>query len=412
VRPPAWYEPNPGLAGELCLVLITGDAGRLAINRVTNRRFATSAYGTASACALTVRDTVYCCSPTHHATGIMVCVGGTLVSGARLAMATPDDASFDDGRFWEDVGRYGVSVVFYTGVMLRALVNAIDSPTKHHHPIRIFAGSGMPKGIWKRLSERFDPARVVEFYASTEGNAVLVNVTGRKVGSVGRALPGGAELAVAAYDLRTGELVEDSSGFTARCGRGEVGLLLGGVDRARGEVEGRPLRGVFELGDAWLSTGDLVRVDADGDYWLEGSLSNVAKTPNGVVPAVAIEAVLATELDFVDLAAVYGVSLTDLGAEIVVAAITLRPGAELDPVALRRKVAGRLDLLQRPFVIRVLEDLPRTAGQRIRKSTLREEGLALETGDGGPLWLAPGEEGYVPLRQEDVDRLVAAARGG
>jgi putative long chain acyl-CoA synthase len=183
VKAPAWYTPNPGLAGELGVVLISGDEGRLGVNRVTNRRFATSAYGMASACALTSRDTVYCCLPTHHPTGILVCVGGALVSGARLAMATPGDTLLDVERFWEDVRRYGVSVVYYTWTMLQFLVNAADTPAEHHHPIRLFAGSGMPKGIWKRLSERFQPARVVEFYASTEGNAVLVNLTGRKIGS-------------------------------------------------------------------------------------------------------------------------------------------------------------------------------------------------------------------------------------
>ena len=49
----------------------------------------------------------------------------------------------------------------------------------------------MPQAIWERLIERFRPAPAIEFFASTEGNAVLVNVTGEKVGSVGRPLPGG-----------------------------------------------------------------------------------------------------------------------------------------------------------------------------------------------------------------------------
>jgi putative long chain acyl-CoA synthase len=185
VEPPGWYTPDPGLAAELGLVLITGDAEGIGVNRVTNRRFATSAYGTATACALTSGDTVYCGSPTYHATGILVCVGGALVAGARLAMTEPSETTFDTQRFWEDTRRYGVSVVFYTGAMLRFLVNAPDSKAERHHPIRLFAGSGMPKGIWKRVTERFHPARVVEFYASTEGNAVLVNLTGRKAGSVG-----------------------------------------------------------------------------------------------------------------------------------------------------------------------------------------------------------------------------------
>ena len=406
VTPPAWYTPNPGLASELGLVLITGDEGRLAANRVTNRRFATSAYGTASACALTSRDTVYCSSPTHHPTGIMVCVGGALVSGARLAMATPGDLSLDPERFWQDVRRYGVSVVFYSWNLLRFILNAPDTPAEHHHPIRLFAGSGMPVGIWRRLKERFHPARVVEFYASTEGNAVLVNLTGRKIGSVGRSLPGAAELALAAYDLEVGELVEQESGFAERCEPGEVGLLLCGVDRTRGEVEGRPLRSVFESGDAWLSSGDLFRMDSDGDYWLVGAVADIIRTPHGALLAVPVEDVLSRELDFVDQVSLYGVALPGVEGEVPVAAITIRRGAKLDPVALRCKVEARLENHRRPRVVRVMDELPETAGYRIRKSVLRQEGLGLEEASGETLWLAPGEEGYVPLGRDEVEEWI------
>ena len=403
VELPAWYAPDPGIAGELALVLIAGDGDRLAANRVTNRRFATSAYGTATACALTSGDTVYCCSPTYHATGILVCVGGALAGGARLAMTVPSDEGLDVDAFWEDVRRYGVSVVFYRGVMLRRLVNAPEDPAEQYHPIRLFAGSGLPKGIWKRVADRFHPARVVEFYASTEGNSVLVNLTGRKAGSIGRPLPGGADLAVVAYDLDSAEIVLDEDGFARRCRTGELGLLLGGVDLARGEAPGRPLRGVFAAGDAWLSSGELVRIDRDGDYWLLGNVGDVVHTPDGAQLPGPIEDLLSSEIDFVDLSAVYGVELEDRDGEVLVAAVTLRSGAKLDPVALRAKVKGRLEPAQRPLVVRVLPELPLTAGQRIRRSALRAEGLGI--GAGESLWLAPGEEGYVPLEEADVPRL-------
>ncbi|MCP3986210.1 MAG: AMP-binding protein [bacterium] len=415
---PQWYEPNAGMAGELALILITGDGDQLGINRVTNRRWATSAYGTASACALNSGDTVYCCSPTHHATGILVCVGGALVSGARLAMATPGSSPtselghVDLDRFWGDVRRYGVNVVGYSGSMLGALVSGPEHPAEPHSPIQMFAGSGMPKGIWKRLTARFEKTHVVEFFASTEGNAVLVNVTGRKIGSVGRPLPGGAELAVAAWDLDAGELVREASDFAKHCPRGETGLLLAHVDLGRGEMVGRPMRGVFEAGDAWLRTGALVRVDQDGDYWLVDTLSNLVHGHAGAVPTLPIESVLTTELDFVDEAAVFGLQLPGLQHEVLAAAVTLREGAKLDPLALRHKVQSRLVAPHRPRVIRVLPELPKTAGQRVRKQPLREEGLGLEEGGGETLWWAPDEEAYQPLSPGDVDELIESARNG
>ncbi len=370
VTPPDWYRANPGRAGELAMVFITGDGDRLGISRVTNRRWATSAYGTASATALTSRDTVYCVSPTHHATGMLVCVGGALVSGARLAMGR----GFDLETFWGDVRRYGVNVVFYSGTLCRALVNAPRNPAERDHPIRLFAGSGMPQGLWHRLVERFRPAPAIEFFASTEGNAVLVNLTGEKVGSVGRPLPGGAELAIAAWDLDRGGLVERGDGFAEHCKRGAVGLLLARVAPERGEVEGRPLRGVFEPGDAWLDTGDLVRRDPDGDYWLVDHVSDVIRGKGGAIATIPIEDLIATEIEFVDLCAVYGVTLPGDEDESVVAAITLRPGHKFDPTTLRTTVDALLPKEQRPVLVRILDDLPTTSGHRVRKRPLRDEG--------------------------------------
>ena len=405
VELPDWYAPNPGLAGELALIMITGEDDSLGTSRVSNRRWATSAYGTASSCALTSHDTVYCCSPTHHPTGILVCVGGALVSGARLAMASEFSARIDPVLFWQDVRRYGVNVVFYSGSLCRALVNAPDSHHERHHSIRLFAGSGMPKSIWCRVVERFAPIDIVEFFASSEGNAVLVNLTGRKVGSLGRPLPGAGELAVAAWDLQAGRLLERRSGFAGRCETGDVGLLVERFDRERGELEARPLRSVFEAGDAWLNTRDLVRVDRDGDYWLVDYIADVVHGPHGAATTLEIEDVLASKLDFVDLAAVYGVRIPELDCEIPVAALTLRPGRKLDPVELRRVVTSQLVSSRRPVVVRILDELPMTAGNRTRKRALRNEGAGLSEASGQTLWLAPGETAYVPLSIEDLSRL-------
>ncbi len=376
VTPPRWYRPNPGRAGELAMIFLTGDGDRLGTRGITNRRWATSAYGTASASALTSRDTVYCCSPTHHATGMLVCVGGALVSGARLAMTR----GFDIDTFWSDVRRYGVNVVFYSGTMLRTLVNAPHDPLERDHPIRLFAGSGMPRGLWKRLVERFEPAPAIEFFASTEGNAVLVNLTGEKIGSVGQPLPGGAELAVAAWDLDRGALVRRENGFAERSQRGSLGLLLARAAPERGEVVGRPLRGVFEPGDAWLDSGDLVRRDADGDYWLVDHVGDVIHTRDGAVATIPIEDLIATEIDFVDSCAVYGVKIGDDPVETVTAAITLRPERKFDGKALRRIVDALLPREHRPVFVRVFKELPMTAGYRIRKHPLRAAGLRKGSG--------------------------------
>jgi acyl-CoA synthetase (AMP-forming)/AMP-acid ligase II len=42
---------------------------------------------------------------------------------------------------------------------------------------------------------------------------------------------------------------------------------------------------VFGAGDAWLSTGDLFRRDADGDHWRLDSARDLILTPRGPVYA-------------------------------------------------------------------------------------------------------------------------------
>ena len=189
------------------------------MSRITNRRWVLSAFGTASSAALSEADTVYSVAPLYHASGLMTSIGGAIAGGARLAMAR----RFNPDTFWEEVRRYGVTVASYTWTLLHDIVEAPPNPAERGHPVRLFIGSGMPRGLWRRVQRRFAPARVVEFYASTEAGAILVNVRGAKPGSMGRPLPGSARLRIAAYDLGAGELEPNADGFARECGVGEVG---------------------------------------------------------------------------------------------------------------------------------------------------------------------------------------------
>ena len=194
---PAWYKPDAGRARDLAMVFVSSgryEAPRA--TRITNRRWAFSALGAAAAAMLTTRDTVYCCLPLHHPSGTLVATGSALVGGARLALAS----KFEPQIFWDEVRRYGASVVYYAGEMCRRLVDAPPNIGESNNPVRLFAGSGLRADAWRRLVERFGPVGVCELYASTEAHVVLANASGKKIGSVGRPLPGSPEVVVAALD--------------------------------------------------------------------------------------------------------------------------------------------------------------------------------------------------------------------
>jgi putative long chain acyl-CoA synthase len=354
---------------------------------------------------------VYSVTPLYHPSGLMMSVGGAVAGGARLALAT----EFEPSRFWQEVRRYGVTVTSYTWTMLHDLVEAPPQPGERHHPVRLFIGSGMPSGLWRRVRRRFHPARVLEFYASTETGAILVNVSDAKPGAMGRPLPGSPELRLAAYDVQTGQLLLGDDGFVRRCGSDEVGMLLA---RAR-ESDGTrmiSLRGVFSRDDAWLATADLFRRDSDGDYWRLDGVRDLIRTAAGPVCTTPIRHALGT-LPAVDLAVAYGVPGRD-GHELAVAAITLRHGHSLDAQSLSGAL-GSLPAFERPAVVRVVEEIPVTTWYRPLTGPLREEGIpAPREGDRegedegdvkGAWYLDRGGKTYRPLSAAARKRLAAPA---
>jgi putative long chain acyl-CoA synthase len=397
---PEWYEPNPGRSEAVAFILFSGRGAQLRLNRITNRRWALSALGTASAVALTASDTVYCWTPIQHPTGLLVSIGAALVGGARLAVAD----GFAAATFWDEVRHYGASVVFYTGSMCRELVDASPEPTERVHPVRLFAGSGMPRAVWRRLIERFGPLSVVELYASTEGNAILANLSGAKIGSVGRPLPGSAPVALAAYDMERRNLVQDATGFCRRVGRGQIGVLVARVERDRGALEGHPLLNVFAKGDAWYATSDLFRRDADGDYWLVDHAADLIRGADGTLPSIPIEECIG-ELDGVSAAAAYGVALPGAPHEIPVVAVVLRHGARLDPRALLDHVERNLEERSRPVIVRVVEHFAMTAGYRVLKQPLRAAGISADDVKHGALWYDTAAHAYKPLTRRVIEQL-------
>ncbi|MFC9896523.1 AMP-binding protein [Nocardia sp. NPDC127579] len=408
VRLPAWFRPDPGLARELAFVLVTGTGDRLETKYISNHRWALSAFGTASAADLDARDTVYCLAPLHHSSGLLVSLGGAIAGGSRIALAR----SLDPARFAEEVHRYGVTVVTYTWTMLRDILDAgvfppgQGSPTPsapqappttipQWHPIRLFIGSGMPAGLWRRTTEQFAPARVLEFYASIEGDVVLANVTGAKAGCKGRPVPGTAKVELVAFDPATGRIGNDESGFARRCADNEVGLLIGkaseGVDISAGG-----LRGVFSPGDSWMPTENLFRRDGDGDYWLIDRKDTVILTDRGPVYTQPIVDAL-NDITAVDMEVAYGLPV---GAnQLAVAAVSVRAGLRLEPKDVTEALRA-LAAEQRPDLVYVVDEIPRSSSYRPSTRAVQAAG--------GP---RPGPDTWWYNRDSDAYEILDEAEG-
>ena len=363
---PGWYRPNPALARDLAFVAFSTVGGQLVARQITNYRWALSAIGTASAANLGHGDTVYCLTPLHHQSGLLVSLGGAVVGGARIALSRelrPD-------RFMQEIRQYGVTVVSYTWAMLREVIDDPSFVPPGNHPVRLFIGSGMPTGLWKRVVDIFAPARVVEFFATTDGQAVLANVSGAKVGSKGRALPGGGEVELAAYDADDDLILEDDRGFVRKADTNEVGVMLA---HPRGPIDptASVKRGVFAPADTWVSTEYLFRRDQDGDYWLVDNRSLVIRTDRGPVYASPVNDAVGG-IDAVDMSVTYPVEAG--GQRIAVTALALRPGGSVAAGDLSEALSD-LPVGAAPDIVHVVPDMSLSASYRPLVSPLRADGI-------------------------------------
>jgi acyl-CoA synthetase (AMP-forming)/AMP-acid ligase II len=369
-------------AADVAMLMFTsGTTGLPKAARITNRRTILAGLGTAAACALTPADTVYCCLPLHHATGLLVACAGALVGGARLQLAP----RFSPAQFWSDVRRSGATVVCYVGELGRVLVSTPPSADERNHPVRVFLGNGLRADVWRQLVARFGGVSIVEFYGSTEGNVLLVNLSGEKPGSVGRDLSGGSAVALCQYDLETGRAVRGADGRAVRVPVGKPGLLVARIhdSNALGYFDGytdasatraRIERDLAQPGDAWFSTGDVLRQDADGDFWFVDRLGDTFRWKGENVSTDQVAQVVA-QAPQVELVTVYGVAVPGREGRVGMAAVQLRPGEALDGAALWELVERHLTPAARPRFVRVCSRLELTASFKPSKLALREEGV-------------------------------------
>ena len=407
---PRWYRPNPRRGDDVAFVLFTGEGADTRPMIITNRRWALSALGTASAAALGPRDTVYSVTPLHHSSALLMAVGGAVASGARFALS----GGADRDTFWSEVRRYGATHVSYTWASLREVAYGPEHPNERDHSIRLFIGSGMPRNLWRQVSERFSPARVLEFYASAEGEAILANVATATVGSMGRSLPGTAEVRIVAYDVQQRRLVAGADGMGRECDVDETGLLVARLPS--GSPARNALRSVFARDDAWQPTGDLFTRDKHGELWLVDSARSLIATENGLVVPSFIRNALGT-IPYVDLAVAYG--LRHRGHESVAAAVTLLPGFKLEKADLESAMR-QLAVGHRPQWVQVLSDLPLTTWSRPLLRDLRDAGVPRPADAESIWWLSSDGKSYssrkpksgaAPRRRASSNGRLAAVEG-
>ena len=382
-------------------IFTSGTTGMPKAAEVSHRRIMVWSHWFAGLAGFGADDRHYNSLPMHHSVGGVVALGAPLVRGGAVVIAERFSAS----RFFDDVVRWRCTSFQYIGELCRRLIATPPSEAEKHHELRLALGNGVAPDVWRAMRERFGDLRVIEFYASTEGNVWLYNVEGR-IGALGRVPPYLAArdtIALAKFDPDAQAPLRGEDGFCLRCGADEIGEALGRIgDEPQqrfegysegGETEKKILRNVFKPGDAWMRTGDLMRRDAEGFYYFVDRIGDTFRWKGENVATLEVAKACRTQ-DGVDDALVYGVAVPGAEGRAGMALIKTRGAFDLESFARGIKVLPRY---ARPLFLRLTREIATTETLKPKRGTYVAEGFdPARVGD--PLYVLDGDAGdYVPL---------------
>jgi fatty-acyl-CoA synthase len=328
-------------------------------------------------------DRMYNCLPMYHSVGGVQVPGAILVAGGTLVIREKFSAS----QFWNDIVHWDCTLFQYIGELCRYLLHAPPSANETRHRIRMACGNGLAPEVWDRFKDRFSIPQIFEFYASTEGGVSLFNVQGKRgaIGHIPAYLAHRFSPALLVFDVEKGEPVCNEQGFCTRCAVNQPGEAVGKLvedpsgigSRFEGytnqEASDRKiLRNVFEPGDAWIRTGDLMRKDEQGYFYFVDRIGDTFRWKGeNVATCEVAEAICA--FPGIKHANVYGVTIPATEGRAGMA--TLVTEDELDLTLFRRHLMSHLPPYARPLFLRIRKDMDLTGTFKYSKTDLVRQGF-------------------------------------
>ena len=366
------------------LIFTSGTTGLPKAARYSHMRWMSSGDVMEVTLGATCDDVFYCCLPLYHGAAATSVTSTALRVGASIVVRR----KFSVREFWPDVRRNRITVFQYIGEICRYLLNQPVVAGEREHSLRYMLGAGLTPESWQRWLERFGPVQVFEGWGATEANANLINVD-NYVGSCGR-VPDWSRtnLRLVRYDVENDSHPRDENGFYQLCQPGELGEAMGfivdhpqiGGGRFEGYTsaaasESKIRRNVFQTGDAYWSSGDLLRYDDDGYFYFVDRIGDTFRWKSENVSTLEVADTL-SDMPGLELINLYGVQVPEHEGRAGMAAILMQPGNAFDPQAFFELTEARLPRYAAPVFVRVSAAADLTSTFKLRKVDLQRQGYA------------------------------------
>ena len=343
-------------------------------------------------------DVYWCTADVGWVTGHSYVTYAPLVNGATQVMyeGTPD--SPHQGRWWEIVAKYGVTILYTAPTAIRTFMKwgrqipdsydlsslrVLGSVGESINPeawmwYREVIGSNNGPGTDGEPGPRKEhPAPIVDTWWQTETGAHMI----APLPGVTITKPGSAQVPVPGISID----VVDEMGAPVPNGQGGFLVIR--------EPWPSMLRGIWNDMDRYQDTywsrfedmyfaGDGAKKDEDGDIWLLGRVDDVMNVSGHRLSTTEIESALVSH-PLIAEAAVVGAKDETTG-EAVVAFVILRSqpskGEDVEQL-LRTHVAKEIGPIAKPKHILVVPELPKTRSGKIMRRLLKDVAEGRDPGD-------------------------------
>jgi acetyl-CoA synthetase len=337
-------------------------------------------------------DVYWCTADVGWVTGHSYIVYGPLANGATQLMyeGTPDTPH--QGRWWELIEKYGVTILYTAPTAIRTFMKwGDDIPAKFDlSSVRLLGSVGEPINpeawLWYRKNIGGGTVPIVDTWWQTETGAIMISplpgVTTLEPGSAQRPIPGiAAEI-----------LDDDGKPFTEPEKVGYLVLTRPWPAMLRG-IWGDPERYKetywSRFGPKYYFAGDGAKYDDKGNIWLLGRVDDVMNVSGHRLSTAEIESALVSHHKVAE-AAVVGAT-DDTTGQAVCAFVILRQDAveEADEPdeggdlvqELRNHVAREIGPIAKPRQIMIVPELPKTRSGKIMRRLLKDVAENREVGD-------------------------------
>lgn len=318
-------------------------------------------------------DTYFCTADIGWVTGHSYIVYGPLANGATTLMYEGAPNHPHEGRFWEIVEKYGVTIFYTAPTAIRAFMKwGEEHPKKFDlSTLRLLGSVGEPINpeawMWYHVNIGGKKCPIVDTWWQTETGAIMITplpgITETKPGSATFAFPG---IDADIFDEH-GNSVKEGAGYLVIKKPWPAMLRTIYGDKKRyAEQYWSNYKDIY-------FTGDGAKIDSEGYLWVIGRVDDVMNISGHRISTMEVESALVDDKKVAE-AAVIG-KAHELTGQSIVAFVTVKKNIKTDEKLkkeLTNHVVKKIGAIARPEQIIFSAELPKTRSGKIMRRLLRD----------------------------------------